>query len=201
MLNAPADTLLQIADLDEEAARMLHVRLVGYAALRSYYDLRDKDGSVNQMISALLAIIEWTVRQSAIDPILCLFGELLYAVQARDAKLTPDQSFALLHVLEDISPEKGSEQLLQSALQTYQRRVSLPVPFELLSCMREGQSSFQLISRVVSESKASKSSHRSPDWRASLADGVEPGSLIRLLRVVLARQIAQGWVNETLASR
>ena len=43
LVSDPKKSLDQIADLDPQAAEMLHTYLTGYATLRRFYDLRDEE--------------------------------------------------------------------------------------------------------------------------------------------------------------
>lgn len=43
LITWPKESLDQLAQLDEEAAAILHTYLTGYATLRNFYDLRDEE--------------------------------------------------------------------------------------------------------------------------------------------------------------
>lgn len=115
LISWPKESLDQLAELDEEAAAILHTYLTGYATLRNFYDLRDaevhqkEDGTSSSTIAArkksavaaLLAVINSAAdsihgglydenRGSVVqvDGLLALLGEALVFV---------DRSFPPFH--------------------------------------------------------------------------------------------------------
>jgi hypothetical protein len=71
LISLPKESLDQLAELDGEAATILHTYLTGYATLRTFYDLRDEEVNLREgqtpsltplerkkaAVSALLAVI------------------------------------------------------------------------------------------------------------------------------------------------
>lgn len=115
LISWPKESLDQLAELDEEAASILHTYLTGYATLRIFYDLRDEEAhqregetpSSNLMarkkaaVAALLAVINSAAdsihgglydenRGSVVqvDGLLALLGEALVFVDRSSSRLT-----------------------------------------------------------------------------------------------------------------
>lgn len=125
----PKDSLDQLAELDREAAELLHLYLTGYATLRKFYDLRDEEVNLKEgqkpslrpiarkkaAVAALLAVINSAAdnihgglydkeRASVVqvDGLLALLGEALPFVDQPQRVLSLPQCFALLKAIEDL---------------------------------------------------------------------------------------------------
>lgn len=116
LISWPKESLDQLAELDEEAAAILHTYLTGYATLRNFYDLRDEEVHQNEggmpnstpaarkkaAVAALLAVINSAAdsihgglydenRGSVVqvDGLLALLGEALVFVDRSSFPLPP----------------------------------------------------------------------------------------------------------------
>ncbi|MCJ1466543.1 hypothetical protein MMC07_005163 [Pseudocyphellaria aurata] len=125
----PKDSLDQLADLDHEAAELLHLHLTGYATLRKFYDLRDEEVNLKEgqkcslrptprnkaALTALLAVINSAADNIhgglydqdcasvvQVDGLLALLGEALHFVDKSQSILSLPQCFALLKAIEDL---------------------------------------------------------------------------------------------------
>lgn len=119
----PKNSLDQLAELDHEAAELLHLHLTGYATLRKFYDLRDEEVNLKEdqkpslrpiarkkaAFAALLAVINSAAdnihgglydleRASVVqvDGLLALLGEALYFVD-RKSPINPSVLHQLNH--------------------------------------------------------------------------------------------------------
>ncbi|KAI9682158.1 MAG: hypothetical protein M1817_000212 [Caeruleum heppii] len=131
LMASPRDTLTDVAEVDKEAAEMLHIYLCGYASLRKFYNLRDANvgrepgtessgrerGRIRQAANALLALINSAgsnIRDGlydasaeavvSVDGLLALLGEsMVFLNRPEDERvLSLDQIYTLLKVIEDL---------------------------------------------------------------------------------------------------
>ncbi|KAL9007053.1 MAG: hypothetical protein Q9188_000176 [Gyalolechia gomerana] len=124
LIERPKESLAALANLDPDAAQLLHIQLTGYASLRRFYDLRDKEGrkiSLAPMarrraaISTLIAVINsaadnihgglYDPDRGAIVPVdglMTLLGEALVFVNQPKRELSLSQCVDLLKAIEDL---------------------------------------------------------------------------------------------------
>ncbi|CAG8278501.1 unnamed protein product [Penicillium olsonii] len=129
LMKEPKACLSSIAQIDEEAARILQFYLSGYATLRRYYEIRDEELELAEgqqprykplarrraAAQALAAVIGSAAdniygglydpdRDSAVqvDGLLALLGEALAFVQQPTPVLTVSQQFTILSAIEDL---------------------------------------------------------------------------------------------------
>ncbi|CAI7639489.1 unnamed protein product [Penicillium bialowiezense] len=129
LMKEPKACLSSIAQIDEEAARILQFYLSGYATLRRFYEIRDEEVELSEgqkprykplarrraAAQALAAVIGSAAdniygglydpdRDSAVqvDGLLALLGEALAFVQQPTAVLTVSQQFTILSAIEDL---------------------------------------------------------------------------------------------------
>lgn len=158
----PKDSLEQLAEIDREAAEILHLHLTGYATLRKFYDLRDEEVNLQEgqkpslrpiarkkaALAALLAVINSAAdnihgglydkeRASVVqvDGLLALLGEALLFVD-RKSPLSPSFRYRT-KTRETLTP--GVEP---------QRLLSLPQCFALLKAIEDLQT---VTSRVYAQ--------------------------------------------------
>ncbi|KAJ6098628.1 hypothetical protein N7467_000163 [Penicillium canescens] len=129
MMKEPKTCLSSIAEIDEEAARILQFYLSGYATLRRFYEIRDEEFELKEgerprykplarrraAAQALAAVIGSAAdniygglydpdRDSAVqvDGLLALLGEALVFVSQPTPVLTVSQQFTILSAIEDL---------------------------------------------------------------------------------------------------
>jgi len=129
LISSPKDALIELSEMDVEAAELLHKNLSGYATLRKFYALRDEEVSLpNQQKSrrsgiarkeeaaaALLAVItssDDNIRGGlydeergavvSVDFLLALLGEAMVFVNDPKFSMTVPQIDILLKSIEDI---------------------------------------------------------------------------------------------------
>ncbi|KAJ5757111.1 uncharacterized protein N7511_007293 [Penicillium nucicola] len=129
MMKEPKACLSSIAEIDEEAARILQFYLSGYATLRRFYEIRDEESELKEgerprykplarrraAAQALAAVIGSAAdniygglydpdRDSAVqvDGLLALLGEALVFVSQPTPVLTVSQQFTILSAIEDL---------------------------------------------------------------------------------------------------
>lgn len=129
LVENPKASLIALASLDVEAAKIIHLQLTGYASLRKFYDLRDQEVNSDTAqstvlrpsarrkaaISTLIAVINSAAdnihgglydedRGSIVpvDGLLALLGEALVFVDQPHQELTLSQCFDLLKAIEDL---------------------------------------------------------------------------------------------------
>ncbi|CAG8309243.1 unnamed protein product [Penicillium salamii] len=129
LMKEPKACLSSIAQIDEEAARILQFYLSGYATLRRFYEIRDEELDLEEgqqprykplarrraAAQALAAVIGSAAdniygglydpdRDSAVqvDGLLALLGEALAFVQQPTPVLTVSQQFTILSAIEDL---------------------------------------------------------------------------------------------------
>ena len=73
LISRPRESLDQLAELDEEAAAILHTYLTGYATLRNFYDLRD-DEEVHQMEGATPSLDPVARKKAAVPALLAVIN-------------------------------------------------------------------------------------------------------------------------------
>lgn len=129
LISSPKDTLVELSQIDFEAAQMLHKLLSGYATLRKFYDLRDEESkhveseqpkaqSVATKLEAATALVA-VIRSAddnihgglydesrgavvSVDFLLVLLGEAMVFVNQPNSVLTPSQIYTLVKSVEDI---------------------------------------------------------------------------------------------------
>jgi len=128
-------------------------------------------------------------------------------------RLSLSQCFSLLRAIEDIqsvsaSVHKQCEECLHSTLAAYHGQVTPASPQKLLKTMSSmtSASSFSLLGNSMSRSTSDMSSskalvkpkieQRGWDWRKGIRKDAKGQDVLRMLRLGLARKIANYWVEE-----
>ncbi|KAL9021971.1 MAG: hypothetical protein Q9185_000842, partial [Variospora sp. 1 TL-2023] len=129
LVESPKESLAALANLDPDAAQLIHLQLTGYASLRKFYDLRDegvrpKQGQTPTLrpmarrkiaISTLIAVINsaadnihgglYDPKRAPIVPVdglLALLGEATVFIDQPERELTLPQCLDLLKAIEDL---------------------------------------------------------------------------------------------------
>ncbi|KAL2073410.1 hypothetical protein VTL71DRAFT_10734 [Oculimacula yallundae] len=128
LVSSPKEALTKMSQMDDDAAKLLHKMLSGYATLRKFYNLRDEDvlasGNKSQLgpiarkveaASSLMAVItssDDNIRGGlydeergavvSVDFLLALLGEALVFVNQADHTITTAQIDILLKAIEDL---------------------------------------------------------------------------------------------------
>ena len=129
LISSPRDSLIELSEMDVEAAEILHKNLSGYATLRKFYVLRDEElshsgsqkprkGAIarkEEAAAALLAVItssDDNIRGGLydeargavvnVDFLLALLGEAMVFVNNSTFSLTVPQIDILLKAIEDV---------------------------------------------------------------------------------------------------
>ncbi|KAL8973627.1 MAG: hypothetical protein Q9197_002133 [Variospora fuerteventurae] len=129
LVESPKESLAALANLDPDAAQLIHLQLTGYASLRKFYDLRDEGVRPKQgqhptlrpmarrkiAISTLIAVINsaadnihgglYDPKRASIVPVdglLALLGEATVFIDQPERELTLPQCLDLLKAIEDL---------------------------------------------------------------------------------------------------
>ncbi|KAL8828876.1 MAG: hypothetical protein Q9170_006414 [Blastenia crenularia] len=129
LIERPKESLAALANLDPDAAQLIHLHLTGYASLRRFYDLRDDDIAKNESrmtnlrpmarrkaaISTLIAVVNsaadnihgglYDPDRDAVVPVdglLTLLGEASIFIDQPERELSLTQCLDLLKAIEDL---------------------------------------------------------------------------------------------------
>lgn len=129
LVQRPKESLAALANLDSNAAQLLHAQLTGYASLRRFYDLRDEEepthsnGTIDLLpmarrkaaLKTLIAVINsaadnihgglYDPDRDAVVPVdglLALLGEAVVFVDQSERELSLSQCVDLLKAIEDL---------------------------------------------------------------------------------------------------
>ena len=249
LLREPRTTLSSMAKTDPEAAEILTTQLSGYATLRKFYELRDREvkgrtttsslARKKATIGPLLAVIAsaadniqgglYDQTSPAVVPVeglLVLLGEASILLQGRSCSnrlfgegvltmltderriLSLPQLTVLLRAVEDLQTVHPRifaqcKECLASALASA-RGAQTSEPRALLKkSVSEGTASskFSMVGSSMQDSSSSsrkgkdKGDKRGWDWRLSVASGIDGEALLDELRSVIARTVADAWIN------
>lgn len=190
--------------LDADATSLLFSQLSGYATIRRFYDLRDRDHKLTtkrEASTALLAIIESAsdcIRGGlfdaeissvvGVDNLLVLFGETLPLLLQSKAVFTKQQIWSLLRIVEDWETcpgriREGGEELLRASMRAYRG-----VQVEEMD-----GSGWDLLA----SSTLPQAAQHGWDWRKGLDAVVDAhvgsADVVSLVRNALAKEVARLW--------
>lgn len=222
LLSSERTALVQLARVDPDAATLLGAQLSGYATVRRFYDLRDKNSNasgplrplerIRKAANALLGAIESAadpIRGGLFDPeiesvvpvdvLLALLGEVLPLLGQQRGVFNKEQIFALMRVVEDFdtAPLRIRERavdVLKGSLNAY-RGGGERMDGSGLS----GSSSWDMVASLGMLQSQQEATKRGWDWRKGL-DAVAGSQLdgkevLVLLRNALAQEVARGWAG------
>jgi hypothetical protein len=241
LVSSPKQALMELAQMDVDAAELLHKFLSGYATLRRFYDLRDEEISTDKTkksvggaksrkadaASALLAVItssDDNIRGGlydenrgavvSVDFLLALLGEAMMFVNQPNSAITVSQIETLLGAIEDLQAV-GSRiydacaEFLQTVIaSTPGLKGSTPADMLRKSTSNmSGTGSFSMVgsSMLASQLKQSMSSSgvlvkgnikRGWDWRRGVSASTSGDDVLKILRLGLAKDLANAWLRE-----
>ncbi|KAI9825666.1 MAG: hypothetical protein M1832_001010 [Thelocarpon impressellum] len=246
LVSSPEPALLGIAEVDFEAAELLHAHLSGYATIRRFYELRDEvtrqpgrprklheNERKQQAATALVAVISSASDNItgglydedggavvSVDGLLALLGEAMVLVDRPERILSLAQIFTLLRAIEDlqtVTPRVYAqcEEFFQSAVASaHGSQVSSPRATlkKTMSSMTASSGGFSLLGSSMmlgnshSDGRTGGSigssgvlvktdARRGWDWRTGLAREAKGDSVLRMLRLGLAREVGRAWLD------
>ncbi|KAI1003708.1 Nucleoporin [Podosphaera aphanis] len=218
LIASPKKALSDMASQDVEAARLLHKSLSGYATLRTFYDLRDRD--LARKSDAALPLI--TVISSSSDNIrgglydsessavvnteflLALLGEASVLINQADFSLTAPQIDVLLRAIEDLQTVPthvyaACVDFLNTVL-AFDHPHKGPMSVDNLrksTTSHNGASHFsKSLTNARAGSRAEGAEKRGWDWREGMVPGITGEDLLKKLRLGLAKDLARTWLSE-----